>query len=60
MSDGPPTASMREVQADLTKEINKQLAAFRTLKSKDVQELNDLIRSEISDFIKLKKPDIQP
>ena len=60
MSDGPPTSSMLEVQEELTEKIDAELAAFRKLKSKDVQELNDLIRSEITNFIKLKEPDMKP
>ncbi len=60
MSDGPPTASMLAVQAELTEQIDQELAAYRALKSKEVQALNDLIRSEITDFIKLKAPAQEP
>jgi photosystem II stability/assembly factor-like uncharacterized protein len=60
MSDGPPTASMLAVQAELTEQIDQELAAYRALKSKEVQALNDLIRSEITDFIKLEEPAQEP
>ena len=60
MSDGPPTASMVEVKEELTAEIDEQLAAFRTLKKEEISKLNDLIRSQITDFIKLKTDEQQP
>ncbi len=60
MSDGPPTASMLEVQKELAALIDKQLAAFNIIKEKEVKVLNDLIRSEITDFIKLKAPEVDP
>ncbi len=59
MSDGPPTASMLAVQAELTEQIDKELEAYRLIKSKEVQALNDLIRSEITDFIKLEEAPAQ-
>ncbi len=55
MSDGPPTASMLEVQAVLTKQIDEQLESYRKIKTEEVSALNELIRSEITDFIKLKE-----
>ena len=60
MSDGPPTQSMMDVKADLTEKIDEQLDAFSKLKSNDVLRLNELIRDEITDFIKLKAVDGQP
>jgi len=53
MSDGPPTASMIEVKRELSSAIDEQLDAYRVIKSKGVRQLNDLIRNEITDFIKL-------
>jgi len=60
MSDGPPTASMLAVKDDLTERIDVELEAYRKLKEGGVQELNDLIRSEIKDFIKLKETKMEP
>ncbi len=53
MSDGPPTASMIEVKKELSTAINKELNAYRVIKRQEVKKLNDLIRNEITDFIKL-------
>lgn len=60
MSDGPPTASMLEVKKELTTRIDEQLNDYQAVKQADIKKLNDLIRSQITDFIKLEKEEGKP
>jgi len=60
MSDGPPTASMLSVRKELTEQINEQLSHYRIIKTEEVKALNELIRNEISDFIKIEKQADRP
>ncbi len=60
MSDGPPTASMIAVKEELTIKIDEQLSQYKSIKEREVGQLNDLIRSQITDFIKLDKAPDRP
>ena len=55
MSDGPPTASMIAVKKEISGRIDEELTKYEQIKTKEIVELNDLIRSEVTDFIKLEK-----
>ena len=60
MSDGPPTASMIAVKKELTEKIDTELDSYRLIKKDKVKALNELIRSQITDFIKLEKEESKP
>ena len=60
MSDGPPTASMIAVKKELTEKIDAELDSYRLVKKDKVKALNELIRSQITDFIKLEKEESKP
>jgi hypothetical protein len=45
-ADTAPTQSSRDVFDYLKKQLDDQLAAYRTLKDKDLADLNKRIRSE--------------
>ena len=60
MGDGPPTASMIAVKKELSVQIDEQLNNFRVIKKDEIRGLNDLIRSQITDFIKLDKGKEKP
>jgi photosystem II stability/assembly factor-like uncharacterized protein len=53
LSDAPPTNQMIEVRNTLTKLIDDQLDRYEKIKNEDIKELNTIIRSEISDIIKI-------
>ncbi len=55
ISDSPPTQSMLKVFDEIGAKIDMQLNAYELIKSKELKILNDLIRNEIKDFIKVKK-----
>ena len=51
---------MIEVKKELSTAIDKELSAYRVIKQKEVKMLNDLIRNEITDFIKLDEVKSKP
>ncbi len=54
ISDAPPTESMHAVYDEISSKIDVQLAAYENIKTKEIKILNELIRNEIQDFIKIK------
>jgi hypothetical protein len=45
-ADGAPTEGSREVYADLNRRVDEQLAAWETIRTKDVAAFNDLARKD--------------
>jgi len=55
ISDSPPTESMRGVFNEIAAKIDEQLKSYELIKTSEVKILNELIRNEIQDFIKVKE-----
>ena len=54
IGEGAPPAQMFEVRDELIGKIDQQLSTFESIKKVDVVELNQLIKDNIEDFIKVK------
>lgn len=52
IGDAKPTASMYEVRDELSKRIDAELLKYNKIKVEDIKELNQLIKSEVEEFIK--------
>jgi hypothetical protein len=53
ISDAPPTDQMIEVKEELVTKIDEQLLKYKEINQKDIKALNELIKVEIMEFIKL-------
>ena len=54
IGDGAPPTQMYEVRDELTARIDKELDQYRQIKDTELPILNQLIREQVTDFIKVK------
>ena len=52
IGDARPTAAMYEVRDELSQRIDAELTKYNKIKVEDIKELNQLIKSEVEEFIK--------